>query len=206
MIVPMLVFTALGFFSGSLMFSYWLGKRMLGKDITTVGDGNPGTFNVFKAGGKAVGALAFLLDVLKGTIPVAIARYGFGLYGWELLPVALAPVFGHAFSPFMGWRGGKAVAVAFGVYMAITLWEMPVITGLTLGLYYTVIGNSGVAILMTSLTALVYILLFDAYPVLIAYNIASSALILWKYRADFREPLALRGWIRRRLWPSKQSV
>jgi acyl phosphate:glycerol-3-phosphate acyltransferase len=206
MIVTMLVFTVIGFFSGALMFSYWLGRRVLGRDITTIGDGNPGSTNVFKAGGKAVGALAFALDVLKGTIPVAVARYGFGLYGWELLPVALAPVLGHMFSPFMGFRGGKAVAVTFGVYMAITLWEMPVITGLALGLYYTVMRNSGVAILMTSLTALVYIVLFDPYPVLIAFCILSSALILWKYRTDFRQPVALRGWLRRRLWPSNSSA
>lgn len=114
-----LVWTVLAFLSGSLMFSYWLGL-MAKHNLKDVGDGNPGALNLWRAAGYTYGLTGIALDFLKGYVPVfwlvaTGSAAGFGL----VLPSAAA-ILGHAFSPFMGWKGGKAIAVTFGVWSALT--------------------------------------------------------------------------------------
>jgi glycerol-3-phosphate acyltransferase PlsY len=104
-----LIWTLIAFIAGSLPFSVWVGRLALRTDIRRYGDHNPGATNVGRAGGWQWGALALLLDMLKGALPVGLAWYWGGLAGWALLPVALAPVLGHGYSPFLGFRGGKAL-------------------------------------------------------------------------------------------------
>ncbi len=193
------LWTGIGFGCGSLMLALWLGKLALGRDVRAVGDGNPGATNVLKAGGVKLGALALLLDLLKGAIPVSIAKYGVGIYGAPLVMVALAPIFGHAFSPFLRFRGGKAVAVSAGVWMALTLWEAPTLGGLLLGLWFAVVTVSGWAVLLMGLCLLAYYLITNPDPVLIAVLVINLLLLSWKYRADLAQAPGLRDWLRRRL-------
>lgn len=192
-----LVWAVIGFFSGSLMFSAWLARWVLGRDLREVGDGNPGATNTLKAGGWKLGLLALLLDTLKGAIPVSIARYGFGMYGLDIVIVAVATILGHAYSPWVGLKGGKAVAVTMGVWMAITLWEAPTIGGLALGIWFAVVTVSGWAVLLMALTMLAYYLLTNPDPVLLSLWVVNFLILMWKYRADFRKPPGLRPWIRK---------
>ncbi len=105
------------------MFSYWLGLAVQ-KDLTTVGDGNPGAFNLWNAAGYKLGLLGIFLDFMKGYLPLAILiEYGI-VYGMAIVPVAIAPILGHAFSPFIRLKGGKAIAVTFGVWSAVTRFEV----------------------------------------------------------------------------------
>jgi glycerol-3-phosphate acyltransferase PlsY len=198
-VVTTLLWSVIGFFSGSLMFSYWIGRWALGADIRQYGDGNPGMTNVIKAGSKKWAALAFALDALKGAIPVALARWVFGITGWWLVPVALAPIYGHAFSPFLRFRGGKAVAVSAGVWTAVTLWEVPTIGGILLGVWFSVVTVSGWAVVLTSFSLLVYLLLSNADPALLTIWAGNSLVVIWKYRADLQQLPALRPQIARRL-------
>ncbi|WP_139995143.1 glycerol-3-phosphate acyltransferase [Paenibacillus paridis] len=117
-----ILLTAGSFLSGSLMFSYWLG--LLGrKNIKAVGDGNPGALNLWKATGYKLGLVGVLLDFLKGYLPVLLLVGSSYAKGFVLIPLALAPIAGHAFSPFLKGRGGKAIAVTFGVWSALTGFE-----------------------------------------------------------------------------------
>ncbi len=109
---------------GAIPFSLMVGRWLLGKDIRDYGDGNPGAYNVFRAGGQKAGYLAAFLDVGKGFPFVFLAHAFFGLSGIALVIVAIGPVLGHAFSPFLGWRGGKSVAVTFGVLLALPGYEL----------------------------------------------------------------------------------
>lgn len=206
MIPQIILWSLIAFASGSLMFSYWLGKAALNEDIRQVGDGNPGSTNVLKAGGWKLGALAFVLDTLKGAIPVAIAKYGIGIEGVGLVIVSLMPILGHAFTPFLRGHGGKAVAVSFGVWMALTFWEIPMLGGIALGLWYCVIAISGWAVVFMSLSIGLYLLWFDPNPVLYCVWVGNFTLFLHKYRADLRQKPQLRGWITERLWFSKRSA
>ncbi|MGB9578541.1 MAG: glycerol-3-phosphate acyltransferase, partial [Halothiobacillaceae bacterium] len=124
---------AAGFLSGSLMFSYWLG-RLVGKDVRKVGDGNPGAANAIKAAGLTIGLAGGLLDFLKGALPVAFAAGPLSTpetcrWGWLLPVIAMAPVLGHIFSPWLAGRGGKGIAATFGVWAGLTAWQVPCVLG-----------------------------------------------------------------------------
>jgi glycerol-3-phosphate acyltransferase PlsY len=110
---------------GACPFSLWVGRSFLGKDIRGYGDGNPGAANVFRAGGgKKVGFLAVFLDVAKGVPFVAVAHLVLGLPDAVVVVVALGAILGHAFSPLLGCRGGKAIAVTFGTLLALPQHEI----------------------------------------------------------------------------------
>jgi len=114
------VLLALGaFLLGACPFSVIVGRWFLRKDIREYGDGNPGSANVFRAGGNKIGYLAVLLDVAKGIPFVLLAHVHFELSSLAVVLIALCAVLGHAFSPFLGWRGGKSIAVTFGVLVAM---------------------------------------------------------------------------------------
>jgi glycerol-3-phosphate acyltransferase PlsY len=103
----------------SVPFSVLVGRWFLHKDIRRYADGNPGTYNVFRAGGQKTGVLAACLDVGKGMPFVYLAHSFFNLPAQAMVIVAVGAVLGHAFSPFLQWHGGKAVAVTFGVLLAL---------------------------------------------------------------------------------------
>jgi glycerol-3-phosphate acyltransferase PlsY len=107
------------FFLGAIPFSVVIGRLLLKKDITQYGDGNPGAVNVFRAGSIPLGLLAVVLDVAKGVPFVLVSHTVFGLSGISIVIIALGAVLGHAFSPFLHWQGGKAVAVTFGVMLGL---------------------------------------------------------------------------------------
>ena len=91
----------IAFLCGSLPFSVWLGKWFVGVDVRQYGDGNPGSANVFRAGNKVVGLVALLLDVAKGAAPVGLSYYTLGIRGIPMYLIAIAPILGHVFSPFL---------------------------------------------------------------------------------------------------------
>lgn len=107
------------FWLGACPFAVWLGRWRLKKEITRYGDGNPGSANVFHAGGSVrLGLAAVLLDIAKGVPFVLISHLVFGLPTTAVMVIGLSAILGHAFSPILRFRGGKAVAVTFGVLMA----------------------------------------------------------------------------------------
>jgi glycerol-3-phosphate acyltransferase PlsY len=197
-----LLWTAIGFVSGSLPFSVWLGRRLLRKDITQYGDANPGATNVLRAGGKQAGALALLLDTLKALIPVGLAYYWVGITDWGLVPVALAPIAGHAFSPFLGFNGGKAVATTLGVWMALTIWEGPTVGGLLVLLFTKLFGANGWAVLFAMIGMLIYFVVTPealngfgvrpSLPILVTIWAGNFLILAYKHRADLAQPPRLR--------------
>lgn len=112
------------FWLGACPFSLWIGRWFLNKDIRDYGDGNPGVANVFRAGGHKSGYLAVILDIAKGVPFVVLAHSFFGFHEGVVMAVALSAILGHAFSPFLRWRGGKAIAVTFGVLLALPQHEI----------------------------------------------------------------------------------
>lgn len=188
----------IGFLAGSLPFSVWIGRYVLHKDITHYGDANPGATNVLRAGGKTAGLLALLLDMLKALIPVGLAYYWGAIVDWRMAPIALAPVAGHAFSPILGWHGGKAMAASGGVWMALTVWEAPTVGGLLLLFFSRLVGANGWAVLFTFLGMLPVLLLIPpawhllgqppAPAIIVAVWAGNLAIVAYKYRADFARP------------------
>ena len=128
------LFTVIEFLCGSLMFSYWLGLAVK-VDLRTVGDGNPGAFNLWHSAGYKIGLLGVFLEFTKGYLPLAILIDQGYAEGFALVPIAIAPILGHAFSPFLKFRGGKTVAVTFGVWSAVTRFEVSVTYAVILAVF-----------------------------------------------------------------------
>jgi len=188
----MIVATLLCFLCGSLMFSYWIGL-LIKLDIRQIGDGNPGAFNLWSGAGYKFGLLGVALDFLKGYVPVLIIVSSGILTEEELIPVALAPVVGHAFSPFLRFNGGKALAVTFGVWSALTQFRVTLLYAIILGILFLVIRwikgeerstseEDGLQTTMGFLLLSVY-LLYAGYPIHIRWIWLGNFLILaWKIR------------------------
>ncbi len=123
-ILPTILLAVSAFWLGACPFSVWIGRWFLGEDIRDYGDGNPGAANVFRAGGHKLGYLAVILDVGKGVPFVALAHLSFELPDQAVVVVALSAILGHTLSPLLRWHGGKAVAVTFGVLLALPQHEM----------------------------------------------------------------------------------
>jgi len=115
---------ALSFLIGSLPFSFWVAKIFRGIDIRTLGSGNAGATNVFRTQGKALGSLALSLDIAKGAAVIWVL-YPFFASQQLLDPFlyrmicGLCAIAGHVWTPFLGWKGGKGVAVSAGVFLAL---------------------------------------------------------------------------------------
>jgi glycerol-3-phosphate acyltransferase PlsY len=113
-----------GFILGAVPFSVIIGRLFLRKDIRNYGDGNPGSVNVFRAGGQKAGFVAVVLDIVKGVPFVFLAHAWLKLPGLAVAIVAISAVLGHAFSPFLRGHGGKAVAISFGVLLGLPQHDM----------------------------------------------------------------------------------
>jgi len=185
------------FFSGALPFSVWVGRWALHQDIRAFGDHNPGMTNVFRAGGKGWGVLAMLLDGFKGAIPVGLAYWVFGWRGWGMAAVAVAPVLGHAFSPLLGFRGGKAVAVTFGVWTGLTLFMGPLMLGITLGLLLTLTASDAWPLFPAMFVLLLVLWEGHASDWMLGAWAADLLILVWKHRRELRQPPRLRDWLRR---------
>jgi glycerol-3-phosphate acyltransferase PlsY len=113
--IPYLLAFLLGAAFGMAPFSYLIGLSR-GKDIRKIGSGNIGATNLYRALGPIYFIIGFILDGVKGLIPVLLCR------AW-LLPAALAAagaILGHVFNPFFKFRGGKGVSTVIGCALGLT--------------------------------------------------------------------------------------
>jgi acyl phosphate:glycerol-3-phosphate acyltransferase len=120
-----LSFLALGYALGSVPFAIIVSKAFGLADPRTVGSGNPGATNVLRSGNKKAAILTLVGDALKGFVAMLIAEK----LGADMLGITLAgfgAFFGHVFSVFLRFRGGKGVATAAGVFFGFS-WQLGLI-------------------------------------------------------------------------------
>lgn len=107
---------------GSISSAILLAKLTNQPDPRTQGSGNPGATNMLRYAGKSIAALTLGLDILKGFIAVLIGRW-FGVDDMALAMVGVAACIGHMFPVFFGFQGGKGVATAAGMLLALS-WPL----------------------------------------------------------------------------------
>ncbi len=190
-----MLWAVVGFASGSVPYAAWMTQGLCHRDVREYGDGNPGAANAWRAGGWRLGTVALLLDVAKGAIPVGLARFSMDIVGSPIVVVSLAPVLGHAFSPLLHYSGGKAVAVTFGVWSALTLWFAPTVLGLALSVFYAVQSADAWSVAGAGLVLLIALLASKASPWLLVAWCGNLAILLWKHRQELRGRPALRPWL-----------
>ena len=187
----------IGILLGSLPFSVWLVRWIAHVDVRRFGDGNPGAISAWRAGGWRVGVPVLVLDVIKGGLPIALARFVFELGGWSVVPIALAPVFGHVFSPWLRFRGGKGIAATFGVWTALTFWVVPMTMGLSMAAIMAFQTVSGWTVMMAGLATLIALLLLRTEPFLVAAFVLNLALLAWTHRKELLCAPTLRSFSRK---------
>ena len=117
---PWLLSLPLAYLLGSIPFGYLLVKIFRNEDIRTTGSGNIGATNVARSGAKGLGVATLLLDLGKAFLAVKIAQHlAPGDYDLAVVAAVVA-ILGHVFPVWLGFRGGKGVASALGVFLALT--------------------------------------------------------------------------------------
>jgi len=178
-----------GFFMGAVPFAVVLARLFARRDPREAGDHYPGSANAWRVAGPVVGLLAVIIEGMKGFVPVALAYWRGHITGWAILPIMVAPLLGHMFSPFLRGRGGKGIAVTFGVWMGLTLWRVPILFGLVLCLLVLFVRLEDAWTLMLGwFVILVYLLwAYPSAPVLTT-GVANYGLLIQRHMQDLHRP------------------
>lgn len=175
---------------GSISFAVLVSKVMGLPDPHSYGSGNPGATNVLRTGSKAAAILTLLGDAAKGYVAVLLARalIGVDIDSWVLPAVAIAAFVGHLFPVFHGFKGGKGVATALGILLAIN-WVLGLTTLSTWLIVAVFLRYSSLAALISALFAPVYfVFLFGVQPMAVAI-VTMSALLIWRHRSNIKNLL-----------------
>jgi glycerol-3-phosphate acyltransferase PlsY len=178
----LLVLTA--YIIGSIPTGLLLSRAFGGVDIRTKGSGNIGATNVYRTMGRTVGILTLVGDCLKGVLPVLAAR-AFGCSDQTIALTGFAAFLGHIFPVFLRFRGGKGVATALGVFLAVS----PFAVLCSLGIFILVLvpwrfvslASISAAAMMPVFTAVI-----DRKPVVVAMSVAIAATVIVKHSSNIK--------------------
>ena len=183
-----LLATVVAYLVGSLSFAVIVSRAMGLNDPRTYGSKNPGATNVLRSGSKAAAVVTLLLDAFKGWLPVMLVKWfgePYGLGDGTVALVGLAAFVGHLFPVFFRFVGGKGVATALGVLLAISG-----ILGLATAATWLVVAYafrySSLASLVAALFAPVYYIFGDGVAwamdkyILLAIAVM-SLLLVWRH-------------------------
>ncbi|RVT44121.1 glycerol-3-phosphate 1-O-acyltransferase PlsY [Rheinheimera sediminis] len=147
MTLTIAILMLVAYLSGSISSAILVSRIFRLPDPRTHGSGNPGATNVLRLGGAVPASMVLVFDVLKGTIPVW-GSYFLGVEAFYLGMIAVCACLGHIFPVFFGFKGGKAVATAFGSMMPIGLD----LAGLLISTWMMLIGATGYSSLAAIVT------------------------------------------------------
>ena len=158
--------------------------RAYGVDVRRSGSGNIGMANVLRTAGKGAAVITMVGDMLKGFVPVLLARF-LTTNDWVVAAVALAAVVGHCWPIFLGFKGGKGVATGAGTSIALA----PVV-GLALFAFWWIVVlvsryTSLGAIAVMILSPFVFLLTGQPLPYVV-YTVVGGALVLYRHRENAR--------------------
>ena len=181
-----------GYLIGSLSFAVIVSRLMGLSDPRSYGSGNPGATNVLRSGNKAAAILTLLFDALKGYVPVLLVlKFGapYGLEEGTAALVGLAAFVGHLYPVFFRFQGGKGVATAAGVLLAINLGLGLAVLGVWI-VMAVVFRYSSLASLSAAIAApLLQMLVWDVGPELPAIALM-SLLLIWRHAANIKKLMA----------------
>jgi acyl phosphate:glycerol-3-phosphate acyltransferase len=178
-----------GYLLGSLPTGYLVGRSLRGIDIREHGSGSTGATNVLRTLGKGPGLFTFAIDILKGSLAVALTQnwLAAGLdpqtAAWLAAIAGMMAILGHSKPVWLGWKGGKSVATGLGLLLAMNL---PVgLAGfgfflLTLALFQIVSLGSIVA----AASVIVMMLLSSPYLAYKLFAVLACGFIIWRHRSN----------------------
>lgn len=187
-----IVLILLAFVCGSLPFSVWLGNYFGRIDVRQFSDGNPGATNVYKNISKPVGLIVLILDISKAAVPVGIAYFNLNIRNVPMFLIAIAPILGHVFSPFLGFKGGKALATALGVWIGLTIWKISLPAAIAALIGISLFTSSGWAVMFALGGILISLIIWLPEPLLVFVWVAETLILAWTHRTDLRHSPHLR--------------
>lgn len=159
--------------------------RLLGlPDPRGQGSGNPGATNVLRIGGKKAAAITLIGDMLKGLVPVLIAKF-LGASVTVQAIVAVAAFLGHLYPIFFGFRGGKGVATVLGVLLGLH-WQVGLLTIATWLVIAKLFKISSLAALLSILVTPLYMYWLIPEKSLIIAILFMGALMFWRHRSNIQ--------------------
>jgi len=167
---------------GSLSSAIIVCKIMGLPDPRSEGSGNPGATNVLRIGGKKAAAITLAGDMIKGLIPVLVAKY-LDATAATLSLVGLAAFFGHLYPVFFQFKGGKGVATMLGVLLGFSWWVGLATIGTWLFMAKVVKISSLSALVATAL-APVYVWYWFNTNISIAVTILMTVILFWRHRSN----------------------
>jgi glycerol-3-phosphate acyltransferase PlsY len=189
---------------GSIPTGYWLAKQLKGIDIRQMGSGSTGATNVYRCVGKAAGISVFVIDFLKGYLPVVFAA-GISMSAtymsidhiwrptdvYKLFPVFIAAsvLVGHSRSIFLDFKGGKSAATGLGTLFALDfrVGLFTFITWITV-LYLGKIVS--IASILATASCIPYMILFKGPPAYIVYCILGFIYVAFRHKENIKRILA----------------
>ncbi|MCP4951271.1 MAG: glycerol-3-phosphate 1-O-acyltransferase PlsY [Proteobacteria bacterium] len=177
-----------GYLIGSISSAVIVSRLMGLPDPRQEGSGNPGATNVLRLGNKLAAALTLIGDILKGAIPVLISAS----LTADPMAVALAGAgafFGHLFPVFFGFKGGKGVATALGVFLAINpfIALSLALTWLTIAIIFRF---SSLAAIVSSASAPLWAWWFDSSGIYILLAFALAIILVWRHSENIKRLIA----------------
>ncbi len=197
--LPDLLVLPAGYLLGSIPFGWLAGRWLAGVDLRQEGSGSTGATNVLRVLGKGPALVVFLLDVLKGTAAVLLAKavlqpLGFSAASdWGVVAAGLAALAGHIWPLWLGWKGGKAVATGLGMLLGLA-WPV----GLAcFGIFLTTLSLSRIVSLSSVVAALsLPLLMLGSFgsdglrPAYLSLALLTTALVLWRHRSNLQRLMA----------------
>ncbi|MDD5180198.1 MAG: glycerol-3-phosphate 1-O-acyltransferase PlsY [Gallionellaceae bacterium] len=184
-----LAFVVSAYLIGSVSFAVLMSKAFDLPDPRTYGSHNPGATNVLRSGKKAAAALTLLGDAAKGWLAVWLAQHFMPGDTTLAAMVVLAVFLGHAFPLFLRFQGGKGVATALGVLLALNVWLglAALVTWLLVALVFRM---SSLAALMAAAGAPIYAMLLGMQHEYVLASGLMSLLLIWRHKSNIRNLLA----------------
>jgi acyl phosphate:glycerol-3-phosphate acyltransferase len=176
----------LSYLIGSLSFAVIISKLMRLDDPRTYGSKNPGATNVLRSGNKAAAITTLVLDALKGAVPVLLARYFAARFNFDAPVIALcglAAFIGHLYPVFFRFKGGKGVATALGVILALH-WPAAIAGLVAFGLLVAAFRYVSLGSMVGTVVALFYWLFNEGMDITALVLFILCALLIYRHRGN----------------------
>lgn len=172
-----------GYLIGAIPTGVILTRLAGGEDIRSAGSGNIGATNVYRVAGRKLGVITLIGDCLKGAIPTLLAQQTFNFSETGVALVALAAFIGHCYPIYLGFKGGKGVATALGVFLVLS----PLSVLCVLFVFVLILWKwryISLASISSAASIPPLVLLFERSLPLFVATLLIAAIVIWRHKGN----------------------
>lgn len=192
MFIINIISPVISYFIGSIPFGFIVARVAKGIDIRQAGSGNPGATNVWRVMGKKYGILVFMLDMMKGFLPVLIFDSVTSGQSRSLYTIlcGVGVILGHTFPVFLGFKGGKAAATGCGVFLWLA--PLPLFISVSAWLLTTFISRYvSLGSMVSTVVLIISIILLNNEPFgsglsLTLFSIFISVFLIFRHKSNIK--------------------